>query len=217
MLELVHKNFIVWGSAGHCKVINDIIEARSGKIVALVDSSSDAQPSIPNVPLYHGSDGLRFWMERNPTSDIFGAIAIGGAKGQSRQEIANEMIGYGIYMPPLIHTTASISNSAIIGNGSHVLANAVIAAEANIGNYCIINNSANVDHESIVGNGSHIAPGAILCGCVSVGENTLIGAGSIILPHIKIGRNVIVGAGAVVTKNVPEGMIVVGNPAIQFK
>lgn len=217
MPAIAYKNFIVWGSAGHCKVINDIIEARGGKIIALFDSSLDSQASLPNVPLYRGSDGLNLWIERNSVSDIAGAVAIGGARGESRKEIANRLIGHGIYMPPLIHATASVSNSATIGNGSHILANVVIAAEVIIGKFCIVNNSANVDHESIIENGAHIAPGATLCGCVSVGENTLIGAGSIILPRIKIGKNVIVGAGAVVTRNVPDGIIVVGNPAIKFK
>ena len=217
MFEVTRKNFIVWGSAGHSKVLNDIIKARGGKIVALFDSSLNAQASIPNVPLYYGSNGLKLWIEGNSFGDIVGAIAIGGAKGKSRQEIAERLIGYGIYMPPLVHLTASISNSALIGSGSHILANTVIAAEVVIGKYCIVNNSANIDHETIIENGSHIAPGAILCGCVSIGENTLIGAGAIILPRIKIGRNVTVGAGAVVTKNVPDDAIVVGNPAMDFK
>jgi tetrahydrodipicolinate N-succinyltransferase len=37
--------------------------------------------------------------------------------------------------------------------------------------------------------------------------------GVTILPGITIGRNAMVGAGAVVTKSVPDGAVVVGNPA----
>lgn len=40
-----------------------------------------------------------------------------------------------------------------------------------------------------------------------------IGGGATILPGITIGRGAMVGAGAVVTKSVPEGAVVVGNPA----
>jgi acetyltransferase-like isoleucine patch superfamily enzyme len=40
-----------------------------------------------------------------------------------------------------------------------------------------------------------------------------IGANSTILPGVKIGRNALIGAGSVVTKDVPEGAVVVGNPA----
>ena len=40
-----------------------------------------------------------------------------------------------------------------------------------------------------------------------------IGANSTILPGVVIGANALVGAGSVVVDDVPEGMVVVGNPA----
>lgn len=46
-----------------------------------------------------------------------------------------------------------------------------------------------------------------------VGKNTVIGANVTILPGIKIGENVLVGAGSVVTKDIPDDVVVAGNPA----
>jgi acetyltransferase-like isoleucine patch superfamily enzyme len=40
-----------------------------------------------------------------------------------------------------------------------------------------------------------------------------IGANATLLPGIVVGENALVGAGAVVTRDVPEGAVVVGNPA----
>ena len=40
-----------------------------------------------------------------------------------------------------------------------------------------------------------------------------IGGGAILCPGVEIGEEAFVGAGAVVTKNVPQRVIVVGNPA----
>jgi UDP-2-acetamido-3-amino-2,3-dideoxy-glucuronate N-acetyltransferase len=40
-----------------------------------------------------------------------------------------------------------------------------------------------------------------------------IGGGSVLLPGITIGENAFVGAGSVVMRDVPDGAIVVGNPA----
>lgn len=48
---------------------------------------------------------------------------------------------------------------------------------------------------------------------ITVKQGASIGANATLLPGIVIGRGAIVGAGAVVTKNVPDGAIVVGNPA----
>jgi maltose O-acetyltransferase len=50
-------------------------------------------------------------------------------------------------------------------------------------------------------------------GKVTIGNKTFIGFRSIILPDVKIGNNVIIAAGSIVTNNVPDDVIVAGNPA----
>lgn len=49
-------------------------------------------------------------------------------------------------------------------------------------------------------------------GKVEIGNNVFIGKGSIILPNVKIGNNVIVGAGTIVAKDVPDNVVIAGNP-----
>ena len=46
-----------------------------------------------------------------------------------------------------------------------------------------------------------------------VKKGASIGSGSTILANVTIGENAIVGAGSVVTKDVPDNVIVAGNPA----
>lgn len=48
---------------------------------------------------------------------------------------------------------------------------------------------------------------------VTIGDSVWIGGGSTILPGVTIGSNVVVGAGSVVTKDVPDNVVVAGNPA----
>ena len=48
---------------------------------------------------------------------------------------------------------------------------------------------------------------------IHIGKRVWIGSSSIILPGVTIGDNSIVGAGSVVTKDVPQNVIVAGNPA----
>ncbi|MGA3831659.1 acyltransferase [Escherichia coli] len=50
-----------------------------------------------------------------------------------------------------------------------------------------------------------------------VKKGASIGANATILPGLTIGMNSMVGAGAVVTKDVPDNVIVIGNPAIILK
>ncbi|KAJ2359435.1 hypothetical protein GGF43_000054 [Coemansia sp. RSA 2618] len=48
---------------------------------------------------------------------------------------------------------------------------------------------------------------------VKIGNDVWVGGGAIILPGVTIGNGVTVGAGSVVTKDVPDNVVVVGNPA----
>lgn len=51
----------------------------------------------------------------------------------------------------------------------------------------------------------------------TIRQGAKIGANATLLPGIVIGRNALVGAGSVVTKDVPDGAVVVGNPAKVIK
>ena len=48
---------------------------------------------------------------------------------------------------------------------------------------------------------------------VTIGHNVWIGGKAIINPGVKIGNNVVVASGAVITKDVPDNVVVGGNPA----
>ncbi len=48
---------------------------------------------------------------------------------------------------------------------------------------------------------------------ITLKENVWMGGGCTVLPGVTIGKNVIVGAGSVITKDIPDNVIVVGNPA----
>lgn len=48
---------------------------------------------------------------------------------------------------------------------------------------------------------------------VKIGDSVWLGGRSVICPGVTIGNNVVVAAGAVVTKDVPDNVVVGGNPA----
>lgn len=52
---------------------------------------------------------------------------------------------------------------------------------------------------------------------ITIGNNVWVGGNCIILPGVTIGDNSVIGAGSVVTKDVPENVIVAGNPAKVIK
>lgn len=52
---------------------------------------------------------------------------------------------------------------------------------------------------------------------VTIGDNVWIGERAVINPGVTIGNNVVVASGAVVTKDVPDNVVVGGNPARVIK
>lgn len=211
------QRYVLWGSAGHAKVLGSLIALRGGRVMALFDNH-DVPSALHGVPLYLGEAGFDRWADQtaalnNGIGDLTGLVAIGGNRGRDRLAIHALFQRRGLRTDVLIHPDASVCASATLGAGTQVLAQAVVAADARIGQACILNHRAAVDHECVLGDGVHIAPGATLCGCVSVGDRAMVGAGAVVLPRLSIGADSVVGAGAVVTKNVPAGVTVAGNPA----
>lgn len=209
------ERFILWGSAGHARVLAELIARQQGEVVALFDNKPDTPSCLQGVPVFYGETGYLEWLARDKEAALRckGGLAIGGARGEERLAILGRLQSTGVQCPPLLHDQAVFSATASIGDGSQVLALALVAAGSRIGRACIINHGANVDHECSLGDGVHIAPGAKLCGLVNVGHFSMVGAGAVILPRIQIGNACIVGSGAVVTKDVPDGTVVAGNPA----
>lgn len=211
-LVALPQRYVLWGSAGHAKVLASLIALRGGHVVALFDNR-EVPPALAGIPLYIGSNGFNAWADvTEELGSVIGLVAIGGARGRDRLVIQDLFRRSGLRMDTLVHPDASVCSTAHIGAGTQVLAQAVVAADTRIGEACIVNHRSVVDHECVLGDGVHIAPGATLCGCVTLGKNVMIGAGAVVLPRLTIGADTVIGAGAIITRNISAGVTVVGNP-----
>ena len=127
----------------------------------------------------------------------------------------------------MIHKTANIYNSAIIGEGTKIGAFAEIGNKVKIGKNCSIGFGVFIPENVIIEDNVFIGPSAVFTNDkyapskgkwrseppTIVQEGVSIGANSTILPNLCIGKNAKIGAGSVVTKHVPANKTVFGNPA----
>ncbi|MGI8550091.1 MAG: acetyltransferase [Dehalococcoidia bacterium] len=210
---LGRRSVIIWGAAGHAKVVAECLSPQNFVIVAIFDSDPALSSPLAGVTLYSGMPGFLKWYEASSPRDVSFILAIGGDKGRDRHRLHGFLLDNGLKPLSIVHRTAFVAASASIGEGCQILAQASVCVDARLGTQTIVNTAASVDHESVLGVGVHVAPGAVLCGCLEVGDFTMIGAGAVVLPRIRIGRNVTVGAGSVVTKPIPDNAIVWGCPA----
>ena len=77
-----------------------------------------------------------------------------------------------------------------------------------IGDDVTITNAVVLTHDACL----HKKTGYSKVGSVTIGNNVFVGYCSIIMPGVTIGNNVVIGAGTVVSKDIPDNVVVVGNP-----
>jgi sugar O-acyltransferase (sialic acid O-acetyltransferase NeuD family) len=209
---------VLWGAKGHAKVIREALRNTGHEVVAIFDNDPECPAPFADVPLGHGWAAFESWHAavKSPGS-CRAIVCIGGDRGLDRVTLQHSLAERGI--PPLtvLHRTAFVADTAVVGAGSQILAQAAVCAEAVLGEACIINTGASVDHECQLDAGVHVCPGARLAGCVSAGRYATIYTGAVILPHLRIGEGAVVAAGAVVTKDVPKHCLVAGAPARRIR
>src|SRR4030042_2840934 len=126
---------------------------------------------------------------------------------------------------------ASIREENVIGNDVSVGTKSVVEFKTKIGDGVRIHSQAFIPEYCELKQGCWVGPNVVLTNApypkslhakdflkgVVIERNARIGANSTILPGVRVGKNSLVGAGSVVTCDVPQGKVVVGNPAKVIK
>ena len=192
---------ILYGASGHGKVILDILESRGDSSIVFWDDKPISEfcgydVSFPDKSIL----------------SVFNKVIVCIGVNSTRKKVVEKLNNYTTF-GIAIHPKAIVSESAIIGDGTVVMAGAVINPSVKVGQHCIVNTCASIDHDCILDDYVHISPNATLSGDVVVGQGTHIGSGAVSIQGIRIGKWCTIGAGAVVIQDVPDFATVVGNPA----
>ena len=117
----------------------------------------------------------------------------------------------------LIHPSATVSESAVLGHGSFVGPQVSISSETKIGNFVSIGRGSSIGHDVVVGDFCSFGPGVTVPGKVEFGNFTLVGPAATFANGLRISEGALIGAGSVVTKHVRNGNQVMGNPARKLR
>lgn len=120
----------------------------------------------------------------------------------------------------LVHPKAVAAYDAELGEGTVVMAGAVVSEGVVIGRGCIINTKASIGCNTIVDDFAHISVGMQIGENVRIGAKAWTGIGARFVDGIDISAygdnvrdDVIVGAGACVLEDITEAGVYVGAPA----
>jgi acetyltransferase EpsM len=207
--QIEGRKLLFYGASGHAKVVCDAAEQMGCfEIIGFLDDDPAVHGrKILGYPVLGGRERLTQYSPE----DCALVIAIGS--NEARREITRAVRAQGFAFARIVHPKAQLGHGVSLGEGTVVMAGAVINVDAQIGEHAIVNTGATIDHDCTVGDFAHISPGAHLAGGVRVGLLAQVGIGASVIQNVTIGEGTIVGAGAVVVSDLPDHVTAVGMPA----
>lgn len=141
------------------------------------------------------------------------AVIVAIGSNAARRRISEELARQGCRFATVIHPTASVATTALLGEGCYVGANAVIGAESTLGAGTIVSGSALIGHHCAVGAFVHVAPGVNAAGRVLLGDGCFVGMGANLLPGCEVGEDAEIMAGSLVSGVFSGHGLIGGMPA----
>lgn len=100
-----------------------------------------------------------------------------------------------------------------MGKGTIICAYSLISCNVTVAENVYIQPFTTVGHDIVVNSSCVISPYCELGGCDIIGQETYIGVHASLKEKITIGNRCIIGMGSAVFKDLPDEVIVLGNPA----
>ena len=213
--DMNFERIILIGCGEHARMIIDNIEEIDNiSVLGLIsDKQDDVGKEVYGYPIIGTDDDVdRIFRQNDDLTGYF--LAVGMLLNGNmcvRNRIAKRL-DKKYRAVNTIHPLAIVSKHAQIGYGNLFEAYTKVANGAIVGNHCIINSFSAMNHDLIIGNNVLIAGNVSMAG-KKIGDNTIIADGASIGFKKSVGRDCIIGDGTVVVKDVPDGCIMIGNPA----
>ncbi len=203
------RPLILVGGGGHCKSVIEAAESVGMTIRGILDLPESVGTKCLGYDIVGCDDDMHKYVDECDFVVTLGFIKDANLRVKLHQRI--EEIGG--QLVTVIASTAQVSRYSKIGKGTVVLHQAVVNADANIGEGCIINTFANIEHDAIVEDHCHISTGAMVNGGCKVGARTFLGSQSVMVNGISITSDCLIAAGTMVRKNIIQKGVYSGNPA----
>lgn len=180
------KRVIVIGAGGHGRSVAEaILLLGRDELVGFVDDGADANAKVWTYPILGRTDSL------HAIRALADAVVVAIGNNAVRERLHAQVREAGFELLTVIHPTAFVSPTAILGAGCAVMAGAVVGTEAELAEGAIVNCGATVDHHCKVKAFGHLGVNACMAGGSVLGHRAWMQAGS------ALGYGVQVEAGAV--------------------
>ncbi len=202
---------ILLGAGGHASVLLELLQLFDYLVIGATDSNVERQQQRWRTTQIIGSDECVLQYAPHEVMLVNGLGSVDSTL--RRQQLFERFKTLGYCFLSLIHPSAIVSSSAVIGEGCQILAGAIVNSYAQLADNVLINTRAVIEHDCQIASHCHVASGAVLCGGVQLASGAHVGTGATVIQGIQVGTQSIIAAGAVVTQSVAAGKLVKGVPA----
>jgi sugar O-acyltransferase (sialic acid O-acetyltransferase NeuD family) len=177
---------LIFGAGPQEKTVAEMLSSSNMVYVrGFIDPNIPIGTEVHGIPVLGADADVKYLVQGRLH---MGIIAVGwlDPSAQLRTDLFSQNNENKLMMPPVVHPTAFVDPTAVLGYGVQIHAGAHVGADAVIADGSMISTNAVVSHGSYIGEHTHIAPGAILAGNVTVGAKCLIGMGVTVFAGLSI-------------------------------
>lgn len=205
------KNILIYGASGHAKMIVDIIHRNNDyTLIGFLDSLKPMDKVVYGYNILGDLDQLPYLIEELNIEGIIIGIGENSTRRAAYHKIKE--IAPQLEFVSVIHPSATIATDVSIVEGTVIMANVVINADAQVGRFCILNTASTLGHDCQMADFSSLASGATIGGNVQIGVCSAICLGARVIHDLKIGDHTVIGAGSIVLKSIGDNKTAFGTP-----
>jgi sugar O-acyltransferase (sialic acid O-acetyltransferase NeuD family) len=208
----VKPRIALFGGGLHAQYCIDIIE-KQGKyeVAGIIDPNIPSGEEIYGTKILGTDKDLIPLMKEHKFSA--GLITIGDnwVRAKIHQLIIDIVPDFEFVSA--IHPSLIRGNNVKIGEGVIIMAGCIINTGAIVSDFCFFATGAQLEHDCFMGEYSSISAGSVTGGEVKIGKYSAITLGVTIVDKVHIGENSVIGSGSLIMKDVPDNVLVYGNPA----
>jgi sugar O-acyltransferase (sialic acid O-acetyltransferase NeuD family) len=176
-----------------------------GKIVGFLSDDPHALDGhAATLPILGTPDDF----EPRPGDGLVLAIGIRGV----RRQVAERLAARGARFLTLIHPTAIVADTAVIGAGTVICPYAVVSDAVRLGRCVLVNYHASLGHDAEAGDFAVLSPYATMGGGACVANDVFLGLHASVGPGKRLGAGSVVSSNSVALVDVPEDCLVYGVP-----
>jgi sugar O-acyltransferase (sialic acid O-acetyltransferase NeuD family) len=177
----------------------------SGRIAGFLAVDGGGRP-VNELPLPILADPATF--EPRPGDGLVLAIGIPGV----RRRVAETLAARGGAFLTLVHPTAVVAATAVLGPGSVVCPYAIVSDAAVLGRCVLVNYHASLAHDAAADDFAVLSPYATLGGGARVAADVFLGLHATVGPGVSVGAGSKVAANSCALHDVPPRSLVHGVP-----